>query len=299
VTNASGCTSPASANVVINANLSTPAAPTAGTITHPTCSVAIGSVVLNGLPAGNWTINPGSITGSGLTTTISGLTAGTYNYTVTNASDCTSPASANVVINAQPAKPAAPVVGTITQPTCSVATGSVVLSSLPGSGTWTLTRTPGGTTTSGTGASTTVTGLPSGTYTFTVTNASGCVSTASGNVVINAPPIGLNIYVYSFTGTIAKLTLSVEAVIHATSSILSCSVGFYLSKNTILDQSDILVKELNALFRIGTSTITTSYTFETKPLPGTYYIICAADNKNAVKECDEDDNTKWIRITVQ
>ena len=81
-------------------------------------------------------------TGTGTTTTISGLAPGTYTYTVTNAAGCTSVASANVVINAQPATPTAPVVGTITQPTCAVATGSVPLSGLPASGTWTLTQSP-------------------------------------------------------------------------------------------------------------------------------------------------------------
>ena len=65
--------------------------------------VATGSVVLSGLPAvGTWTINPDAIAGTGTSTTISGLTAGTYNYTVTNASGCTSAAPASIVINAQP-----------------------------------------------------------------------------------------------------------------------------------------------------------------------------------------------------
>ncbi|MDA6072863.1 hypothetical protein NJT12_24920, partial [Flavobacterium sp. AC] len=82
--------------------------PTVGIITHPTCTVATGSVVLNGLPSGNWTINPGNITGSTASTTISGLTAGTtYTFTVTNAVGCISAASGNVVFNAQPATPSA------------------------------------------------------------------------------------------------------------------------------------------------------------------------------------------------
>lgn len=137
VRNAAGCTSLASANVVINAQPAIPAAPTVGTITQPTCSVATGSVVLNGLPAGNWTINPGTLTGSASSTVISGLTQGIYTYTVRNAVGCTSLASANVVINAQPTTPAPPLAGTITQPTCSVATASVILSGLP-SGNWVI-----------------------------------------------------------------------------------------------------------------------------------------------------------------
>ena len=193
VTNVLGCTSVASENVVINAQLSTPTAPVVGTITQPTCTLASGSVVLSGLPAsGTWTLtrSPGgaNTNGTGTSTTISGLAAGTYTFTVTNASGCTSTSSANVVINVQPSTPTAPVVGTITQPTCALATGSVVLSGLPASGTWTLTRSPGGATTTGTGTSTTISGLAAGTYTFTVTNDLGCISSASGNVVINAQP---------------------------------------------------------------------------------------------------------------
>jgi gliding motility-associated-like protein len=93
-----GCVS-ASANVVINAFPGAPAAPTAGTITQPTCEVATGSVILNDLPAGSWTINPGAITGTGASTTIAELATGIYNFTVTNAAGCISQASANVVIN--------------------------------------------------------------------------------------------------------------------------------------------------------------------------------------------------------
>ena len=69
----------ASANVVINPQPATPSAPTVGTITQPTCTVATGSVVLNGLPSsGTWTINPGGITGTGTSTTITGLASGFY-----------------------------------------------------------------------------------------------------------------------------------------------------------------------------------------------------------------------------
>lgn len=79
-----------------------PSKPAIGTITQPTCQLSTGSVVLNGLPSGNWLINPGAINGTGSSATISGLTLGTYNYTVTNSAGCTSLISNNVVINFQP-----------------------------------------------------------------------------------------------------------------------------------------------------------------------------------------------------
>jgi gliding motility-associated-like protein len=193
VTNAATCTSVASAEVIINAQPATPTSPLVGTIVHPTCTVSSGSVVLNGLPLGTWTLTryPGTITstGEGTSATLTGLAAGSSsNYTVTNSSGCTSLPSSNVVINAQPATPSAPVVGTITHPTFAVPSGSVVLSGLPSIGTWTLTRNPDGVITTGTGTSKTITGITPGTYTFSVTNAVACTSVPSANVVINAIP---------------------------------------------------------------------------------------------------------------
>jgi hypothetical protein len=183
VTNASGCISVSTGTVVIHV---VPAAPIVETITQPNCINPTGSVVLSGLPsAGFWTINPGAISGTGAVTTITNLVPGTYNFTVTDASGSTSVSSADVVINAAPTPPITPLVGTITQPTSTLPTGSVELNGLPASGTWTITGTPGGITTTGTGTSTTVSGLTVGTYTFTVTIESGCTSALSANVVIS------------------------------------------------------------------------------------------------------------------
>lgn len=167
-------------------------APVVGTITQPDCSNPQGSVSLGGLPAGgSWTLTryPGAITstGSGSSVTVQALSAGTYYFTVTNSAGCVSGNSINVVINSPPDSPSAPQAGTITQPDCQTATGSVVLNGLP-AGSWTLTRSPGNVTTAGSTASVTITGLNPGTYTFRVTNSAGCTSPSSSNVVINAAP---------------------------------------------------------------------------------------------------------------
>ncbi|MEN9999046.1 MAG: hypothetical protein RI922_2036 [Bacteroidota bacterium] len=192
VTNAFGCVSGSSSNAAIS--VYTPTAPIVGTITQPTCAVSTGSVALSGLPStGSWTLTalPGGLTqtGSGTSAVFANLPAGaTYTFTVTNASSCVSPASTNAVLNTQPVTPTVPVVGAITQPTCAVSTGSVALSGLPSSGTWTLTSSLGGTTT-GTGTSYTWSGLTAGTtFTVTVTNASSCTSTSSASIAINSVP---------------------------------------------------------------------------------------------------------------
>ncbi|HAQ19735.1 MAG TPA: hypothetical protein DCR40_10960, partial [Prolixibacteraceae bacterium] len=120
------------------------------------------------LPSGA-TITQGTNTNS-ITVDYSTI-ASSGNITVQGNNSCgTGTLSANFAVTVNPF-PTAPTVGTITQPTCTLATGSIVLNGLPATGTWTLTRSPGGTTTTGTGTSSTVSLLAAGTYTFTVTNA--------------------------------------------------------------------------------------------------------------------------------
>ena len=179
VTNSAGCTSATSGDVVIIEFSGTPTPPVAETIIQPTCLLSTGGTVLTGLPAtGTWTLTryPQNIvvTGTGTSTTVSGLIQGSYTFTVMNASGCTSLQSAAVLINQQPPTPTAPVPGTVTHPTCEVPTGNVIVTGLPSAGTWTLTRFPGSVQSTGTGTSTTVSGLAQGTYNFTVTNANGC-----------------------------------------------------------------------------------------------------------------------------
>ncbi|MDX2001273.1 MAG: hypothetical protein SFW35_02515 [Chitinophagales bacterium] len=82
---------------------------------------------------------------------------------------------------------AAPGIGAISQPTCSTSTGSVALTGLPTTGNWLITQSPGGNTYTGSGSSTTISGLAPNTYNFTVSDynygyqaiVSGCGYTAT------------------------------------------------------------------------------------------------------------------------
>ena len=193
VADGAGCISIASANVVISKQSQTPTPPVVGTVMQPTCMVATGSVLLSGLPStGSWILSryPGTIIsqGTGTAVTISGLAGGTYNYTVTNSTECVSGLSANVIISSQPTNPSAPLVVSITQPTNVLPTGSVDLIGLPEIGSWILTRFPDGLTLSGIGINKTISGLTPGIYAFTVTNSSGCTSASSTKIEINTPP---------------------------------------------------------------------------------------------------------------
>jgi gliding motility-associated-like protein len=188
VKDANQCTS-SSSTAIINTAPITPSAPGIGTVTQPNCTNPTGSVILSGLPTGTWTItkSPGgeTYTNTGNTYTVTNLTTGTYTFTVSNGT-CNSNASTNVVINATPSV-SAPIVGLMVQPTCFVATGSVTLSGLP-SGSWTLTRLPSNINFTSTGLNTTISGLTTGIYNYTVTDANGCVSSISNNVTINTQP---------------------------------------------------------------------------------------------------------------
>ena len=193
VTNSIGCLSTVSASATINAQPTTPNAPITGAITQPSCAIATGSVALSGLPAtGTWiiTANPGGDTtmGTGTTVIFDSLVPGTYTFTVTNSVGCTSSASASAIVNVQPATPTAPIAGAVTQPTCAVATGSIALSGLPATGTWTVTASPGSLTITGSGTTANFPGLAANTYTFTVTNSAGCTSSASASAIVNTQP---------------------------------------------------------------------------------------------------------------
>lgn len=147
-----------------------------------------------GLPStGEWTLTqyPGTITttGSGTSTTLGGLSNGTYNFTVTTSGGCLSVPSSNVVIPVQPVTPEPPVVETITQPTFDVPTGSVLLTGLPSSGAWVITRLPGEVITAGSGTSKIITDIEGGVFTFKVTNSSGCISAESIEVIISTPGV--------------------------------------------------------------------------------------------------------------
>ena len=153
-----------SVTITVNPN----PAPTIGPIIHPTCSTT-GSVQLTGLPAGNWTINPGGISGNTSSVTISNLTSGTYNYTVTNASNCTS-LPVRVDINPIP-NIITPTFNTIA-PVCVGTTISLPLVSTNNiNGTWAPAFNPNVTTT----------------YTFTP-NTGECATTATMQVTITQIP---------------------------------------------------------------------------------------------------------------
>ena len=198
VTNPGG-TGTSSGTLTVNA---LPSAPSVGTITQPTCTTSTGSIALSGLPAsGSWTVTgspSGSLSSSGTTGTITGLTAGqTYTFTVTNASGCTSVASANAVVNAQPSTPSAPT--SVTPSATTICYGNSVNLNATSDGNtinWYTVASDGSAIQTGVGttADHSVSPTANTTYYAEAQNGSGCKSsrTATGLVTVENPVSAVN-----------------------------------------------------------------------------------------------------------
>ncbi|MBC8766879.1 T9SS type B sorting domain-containing protein [Arenibacter sp. BSSL-BM3] len=177
ITDGSGCTV-TSNQIIVSSNTPPTATPV---VTDPNCAgSADGSVNLNvtgGTPPYQVIFNGSPATTQ---TTYSGLTAGNYNYTITDAKGCQITGSV-----------------TLTDPPVLTTTTTVSqdYTCTTGSATITVTSTNGGTapyqySIDGVnfGASTTFSGLMAGTYTISARDAKGCIATSTQTIApLNAP----------------------------------------------------------------------------------------------------------------
>lgn len=179
ITDFRGCTSDISAEVII---LDIPENPV---ITGDDFVCINATTQLQPSSEGIWQSNNPSVVNIDNTGLVEGLSASDVLLTFTRTADgC----SSDLLFTVRPL-PVAPGVGTITQPTCLVPTGSVELIALPSDGDWIITRNPGDTLYMDSGISALITGLPPGaTYTFSVVNQYNCLSESSANAVIAPIP---------------------------------------------------------------------------------------------------------------
>ena len=184
-----GCTSV----LGVNALLTAPGSPNLSAVENnaTTCG-SNGSINLTftNVADGTYTI---SYTGGSFTTvqvtnntaTIQNVQPGNYNDLQVTSNGCPSPLGENVIITA-PTPPAAPT-ATLTQPTCSVSTGTIEVTNPTGTS---LEYSVDGTNYQ---ASTTFSSLAAATYSVTVKNiTTGCISTATSytlNTPVGAPTV--------------------------------------------------------------------------------------------------------------
>lgn len=222
VTDASGiCNSTVTSTVTQNSNLSatlTPAATSCPGVNNGTLNVTPS----NGTGPFTFVLNPGNIISTGATATFTGLAAGNYSVTITDAAGCATVPAITTSITSGPGLSAS----AASSATACLGGSSGTITVTPISGTPPYTFVLDGTVTQ-TGNVTTFTGVPAGMHTVTVTDANGCTrspalsvtvapgpplvtsathtdvlcnSGATGSITVNQPPIGTPPFEYSLDG---------------------------------------------------------------------------------------------------
>lgn len=175
VQNSEGCN--LSATITINLQPQTPSPP-AVTITQPTCSMSTGIITVSAPPTHNYSVDGVNYTNtSGV---FPNLLPGVYSVTVKNSQGCVSSAT-QAVVNAQPPTPMVQVNSPVI---CPGTTASMVATPLPAGNYQFMWAVPAGATNPGSVAS--FAASVAGTYSVIITNNSGCSSTASGTLSIDA-----------------------------------------------------------------------------------------------------------------
>lgn len=172
------CTGPI-ATVTINNAPAAPPTPSLSSVTQPSCSNVNGTFTISNFSSSNsYTISPSSgVSLSGAT-----ITAPQGSYTVTaTANGCTSASSVSRTVNNQPSTPPTPTLSPVTQPSCTIATGTFTITNYNASYTYTFLPS------SGVVKNGAIVTAPQGNYTVRAT-LNGCISGISQSRTINSQP---------------------------------------------------------------------------------------------------------------
>ena len=223
VRNIGGCVS-SPTTAVINPQPTAPATPTVA-VTQPTCATGSGTITISpATPGLSYSINGTTYLPDN---TFTNVTSGTYRITAESSPGCVSPA-VTAVVNSFTGAPATPKI-VVSQPSCTIATGSITITSPIDSGyTYRISDT------SGFQSVPLFTGIPSGTYyVYAQGSGSGCLS-APATAVINSSPA---LPVPTVSVTQATCNISTGAI-----TIMSpVDTGFLYSINGVNYQSDTVI----------------------------------------------------------
>lgn len=213
------------------------------TVTQPTCTTATGTITVTIQSASDsYSFDNGfSYQASNVK---SGLTTGNYNVIIKNSLGCVSVITATV-INPQPLTPVQPILSALTQPSCTVATGSFTIINYNASYSYTV--SPSTVTISGS----TIT-APEGSYKVTATLGS-CSSIASASLTI------LSLVTKTWNG-IEWLSNGVPTTVVPTSDNLVVIDGNYTitsipSVPQVLNSCSLVIKSGKLQVQAGTSLI--------------------------------------------
>ena len=240
--------------------------------TNATFSVSFSSFPTTGTPAYQWEVNMNNgsgwvsmgVTTPTLTLTNVTLAMNSYKYRAKITwNGCIKNGNYGVLtVNAAPTTPAA---GAVTQPTCATATGTFQIAAFDAARTYIF--TPAVVSISGTGLVT----ANAGTYTFTVNNASGCISPDSANIGITAFAPVDNIWsgsAWSLGTPIAEQNIIFNAFALVNSNLVACSCQA---------NADVTV---NSGYNI---TLTKGLTVSKRPIINTFYDIVFESGSSLVQ----------------
>jgi gliding motility-associated-like protein len=175
------CITSSGSVITITAIPTPPAVPTSSSVTQPTCATPSGTIVINTQTGVTYSLNGTTYQASN---SFAGLAPGTYTLFVRNTADptCVTSASAVIRIDSVPTSPQVPTATTITQPTCGVQSGTIVLTTQVG-----VAYSLDGVNYQ---ISNTFSGLVPNNYTLYVRNTadSSCVTLSESSITINAIP---------------------------------------------------------------------------------------------------------------
>jgi hypothetical protein len=206
-----------------------------------------------------------------------GLAAGTYNVTVTDANGCT--AATNAVI-AQPATGLTAAITSTTNVLCfGDATGAINITANGGTGTLSY-DWGGGITTEDR------TGLVAGTYTVTVSDASGCATTASAT--ITQPATGLTAAITSTTNVLCfgGATGTINVTASGGTGALSYNWGGGVASEDrtglVAGTYTVTVSDANNCTAVASATITQPATAVTAAITSTTNVLCFGSATGAI-----------------